>query len=129
AAAQALETDLRRRLALVPAPLAGALARALDRSMALLEATMTADVERQARQAATGLYYAAAAVLMAEEGCRIVAAGGDARRLLLARLALDHRLAPRDPLAGDDGAREAAIAAALLDDAPVAAERAAALAA
>ncbi|MGE0716506.1 MAG: acyl-CoA dehydrogenase family protein, partial [Alphaproteobacteria bacterium] len=50
AAAQALETDLRRRLALVPAPLAGALARALDRSMALLEATMTADAERQARQ-------------------------------------------------------------------------------
>jgi alkylation response protein AidB-like acyl-CoA dehydrogenase len=53
--------------------------------------------DAHARQAATGLYYAAAAAVLASEGSRL-AVTGDARRLLLSALALEHRLQPRDPL-------------------------------
>ena len=56
---------------------------------------------------------------MASEGTRL-APTGDARRLLLASLALEHRLAPRDPLAAPDAAFEAGCAAALLTEEPVA---------
>ncbi len=52
--------------------------------------------------------------------------GGDARRLLLARLVLDHRLKPQDPLSGG-GDTPTAIADALLEDAPVSLARAKAL--
>ena len=56
------------------------------------------------RQASDALYHAASAVVMAHEGARIAAAGGGRKRLLLARMVLDHRLSPQDPLAprGDD---------------------------
>ena len=48
---------------------------------------------------------------MAWEGATLGAQGGDARRLLLSRLVIEHRLAPQDPLslneivvgAGSDG--------------------------
>ena len=50
-----------------------------------------------ARQAATGLYYAVAASVLAHEGTRL-APQGDARRLLLAALVDEHRLRSRDPL-------------------------------
>jgi hypothetical protein len=82
--------------------------------------------DASARQAATGLYYATAATVLAAEGARL-AAGGDARRLLLATLVLEHRIAPRDPLARPDAARERAFADLLLDESPVAPARAAAL--
>ncbi|BBK30603.1 acyl-CoA dehydrogenase [Stella humosa] len=121
-AASALAVDLRQRLCAVPAPLAGALATALDRALAFAQAVAAGSDEHPARQVATGLYYAAAAIFMAEEGSRLSQSGSarpDARRLLLARLALDHRLVPRDPLAGG-GSAEAAIAGLLLDETPVA---------
>ena len=35
---------------------------------------------------------------MAWEGATLGAQGGDARRLLLSRLVIEHRLAPQDPL-------------------------------
>jgi alkylation response protein AidB-like acyl-CoA dehydrogenase len=75
--------------------------------------------EPLARQAATGLYNAASAALLAWEGARVGAAGGDARRLLLARMVLAHRLQPRDPLAAGEEGWEAQAAALLLDEAPV----------
>jgi acyl-CoA dehydrogenase len=74
--------------------------------------------EANARQAATGLYYAAAAAIMVHEGERL-GAGGDARRQLLALLALRHRLSPREPL---EPARDDALAGALLPETPVAPE-------
>jgi alkylation response protein AidB-like acyl-CoA dehydrogenase len=49
---------------------------------------------RAARQAATGLYHATAAILFAWEAERL----GDPVRLDLARLVLVHKLSPRDPL-------------------------------
>jgi alkylation response protein AidB-like acyl-CoA dehydrogenase len=82
--------------------------------------------DTSARQAATGLYYATAATVLAAEGARL-AGGGDARRLLLAQLVLEHRIAPRDPRARADAARESAFADLLLDEAPVPPARAAEL--
>ena len=117
-AVAALADDLHGRLSAVPAPLSSALATALDRTVAFVHGARDSDDARLARQGATALYYAAAAIHMAAEGTRLAAGEGDARRLLLARLALDHRLAVRDPLAAGDGDREAAIAALLLNGGP-----------
>lgn len=83
--------------------------------------------ERHCRKAAAGLYNAMTAALLAAEGSVLGAAGGDARRLLLARLVLDRRLAPADPLALDDSEFEAEAAALLIEDAPVPLETATAL--
>jgi hypothetical protein len=54
---------------------------------------------------------------LAAEGARAGAeAGGDARRLLLARMVLDHRLAAQDPLAISDTAFDEAAEVLLLSD-------------
>ena len=73
--------------------------------------------ELLARQAATALYDAASAVLLAWEGSR---PGADARRALVARFVLAHRLSPVDPLAprrrrGDGPAIDALLGAKPLD--------------
>ncbi len=72
-----------------------------------------------ARQAATGLYYAAAASILACEGTRL-SQTGDARRVLLAALVNEHRLRARDPLKPARGTFEGPLADALLTEAPVA---------
>jgi acyl-CoA dehydrogenase len=73
------------------------LGEALDRALALAEEiARDPEAEPEARSAATALYNAASAVLLAAEGARDPA---DARRALLSRFVLEHRLAPRDPLA------------------------------
>ena len=64
---------------------------------------------------------------MANEGARLGAAGGDARRLLMARFVLEHRLSDRPKLSADGGDWEEPAITALLDDAPVPLDRAAAL--
>ncbi|MGH7248100.1 MAG: DNA alkylation response protein, partial [Pseudomonadota bacterium] len=74
------------------------------------------------------LYHCASAALMAWEGAEIGARGGDARRMLLARMVIDHRLRPSDPLAPRAGDREDEAISLLLDDAPVALAAAARLA-
>jgi alkylation response protein AidB-like acyl-CoA dehydrogenase len=48
--------------------------------------------ERFSRLAAGKLYHAATAALLASEGAQLGTSGGDARRLLLARFVLEHRL-------------------------------------
>lgn len=48
--------------------------------------------ERFCRAAAGKLYHAVTAALFIQEGLRLGASGGDARRLLLARFVLEHRL-------------------------------------
>jgi acyl-CoA dehydrogenase len=83
--------------------------------------------ERFTRVAASALYHVTTAVLMANEGARIGAAGGDARRMLMARFVLEHRLSDRPKLAADDGSWEEPAIAALLDDAPIPLEQASAL--
>jgi alkylation response protein AidB-like acyl-CoA dehydrogenase len=108
----ALHALLRRRLEetrALPAPFVAGLAHAAERAVALAE--RVAGIETLARQAATALYNAASAVLLAWEGSQPDA---DARRLLVARFVLAHRLSPRDPLAPEEAPWERPAAALLL---------------
>lgn len=121
---EALQRDLSQRLgsaAGLPDGLSGALGDALDRAVSIVgQAADAGDTgERQARQVATALYHATAAILMATEGATLAANGGDARRVLFSRLVLAHKLQPQDPLACEFDDDEASAAAQLLGDRPV----------
>jgi acyl-CoA dehydrogenase len=125
---RALHTVLKERLAEIAglsAVFVQRLAASVDRAMALAEKVAASQTgENQARRAASALYHAASAVLLAWEGTR---PGADARRVLLARLVLDHKLAVHDPLELEDAAWEVEAAALLLDGRPVSMSKAAAL--
>ncbi len=95
----------------LPATFLAALGTALDRAIALVERVASQRQETLARQAATALYDASSAVLLAWEGTR---GGADARRALLSRFVLTHSLSPVDPLAPEEAAWEAPAIAALL---------------
>lgn len=110
----------------LPGTLGATLRSAVDRACGFAARVARNNDALHARQAATGLYYAIAATVLAQEGSRL-AEGGDARRLLLAALIDTHRLRARDPLAPVEGAREAAFADLLLPETPVTPQRAQAL--
>ncbi|MBR2120336.1 MAG: acyl-CoA dehydrogenase family protein [Pseudomonadota bacterium] len=76
--------------------------------------------EAEARRATSTLYHVASAVTFAWEGSRIHAMRDDARRLLLSRLVVDHRLTAQDPFAVLSDGRDEAIADRLLSDRPLA---------
>ncbi|HDR9683860.1 TPA: DNA alkylation response protein, partial [Burkholderia stabilis] len=73
--------------------------------------------DSRVRQAASALYYASAAVLMACEGVRLAP---DFRRLALAHLVVRHKLLPVDPLAPASRDDESAAFDALLRGSPIA---------
>jgi acyl-CoA dehydrogenase len=81
--------------------------------------------EAEARRATSLLYHVASAVALAWEANRIHDRRGDARRLLLSRLVVDHRLAPGDPFHLEDNGRQRAITELLLGDRAVGMEEAA----
>jgi hypothetical protein len=109
---------LRKRLGEMPAKLGEEIGHALERTLALIDAALRdTAAERLARQAASALYHTTSAAVMASEAMALAARDDDARRLLLARLVIEHRLAARDPLAPGPLAHEAAIEQALLSDA------------
>jgi len=111
---RALQAMLRDRLEAsdsLPDSFRSALGQALDRAVALAERVV--GQETLSRQAATALYDASSAVLLAWEGSR---PGADARRALVARFALAHRLSVADPLAPQEAAWEQAATDALLGD-------------
>lgn len=83
--------------------------------------------ERFCRIASGQLYHAVSAVLLASEGLALGTSGGDARRLLLARCVLEHRMQARQPtdIRGLDWEEEATDL--LLSEAPVALDKALAL--
>ena len=116
---EALLPELNERIARAPRLLAGRLAASLDKAAEFAHETATSKNEAHARQAASGLYYACAAALLADEGTRI-GEHGDARRQLIAFLAYVHRLAPRDPLRRVTTGFEAEFAEALLPETPIA---------
>ena len=100
----------------------------VDRGIAFARAVASdAAREADARRATSALYHVASAVLLAWEGVRIHDARGDARRLILSRLVLDHRLTARDPFGLDAGPLEARATELFLDDRPVSLADAAAL--
>jgi acyl-CoA dehydrogenase len=112
----------------LPGQYKGLLGATLDRVERFVEAVaQDPKHEKRSRLAAGALYHATTAALLAWEGATLGAEGGDARRLLLSRLVIEHRLAPQDPLSlGESGWEEEAINL-LLDDAPVSLAKAAAL--
>jgi hypothetical protein len=85
----------------LPASFRDRLRATLNRALDFAERIAAEPVlEAEARRAASGLYHISSAVLMAWEASR---PGTDARRALLARLILEHRLGTRDPLAPSAG--------------------------
>jgi alkylation response protein AidB-like acyl-CoA dehydrogenase len=111
---RALQAMLRERLEAsdaLPDRFRTALGEALDRAVTLAERVV--GQETLARQAATALYDASSAVLLAWEGSR---PGADARRALVARFVLAHRLSAVDPLAPEEAAWEQPATDALLAD-------------
>jgi alkylation response protein AidB-like acyl-CoA dehydrogenase len=125
---KALEGLLRKRLEAtvgLPAAFTDGLGKALARAVAFVEhVAREPKAEPQARRAASALYHAASAILLAWEGTRPHA---DARRVLLSRFVLEHRLSARDPLESDSAAWEDGAIALLLEEAPVSLSRASAL--
>ena len=115
---EALLPTLNERIERAPHLLAGRLAASLDKAAEFAHEAATTKNDAHARQAASGLYYACAAALLADEGSRL-AERGDARRLLIAFLAYMHRLAPRDPLRRAAAAYETDLADALLPETAV----------
>jgi alkylation response protein AidB-like acyl-CoA dehydrogenase len=104
----------------LPGQYKGLLGATLDRVERFVEA-VAADPkhEKRARLAAGALYHAATAALMAWEGATLGAKGGDARRLLLSRLVIEHRLSPQDPLSLSESLWEQEAMDLLLQDVPV----------
>src|SRR6202030_2242996 len=97
----ALAADLHARLddsANVPQAWRDRLRDLADRAIGFArEVGSRMDNEAEARRATSLLYHVASAVSLAWEGGRIHERRGDARRLLLSRLVIDHRVSPGDP--------------------------------
>jgi acyl-CoA dehydrogenase len=106
---RSLGVALKRRLdqaASLPKGFRDRLTLALERALAFAErGAAEPDTEATARLAASALYHATSAILLAWEGSQ---PGVDARRALLARFVLEYRLTARDPLApaNDDWERD-----------------------
>src|SRR5258706_154745 len=97
----ALAADLHARLddsANVPQAWRSRLRDLTDRAIGFArEVASKSGNEGDARRATSLLYHVASAVALAWEGGRIHAMRGDARRLLLSRMVIDHRVAVGDP--------------------------------
>src|SRR5579871_2806720 len=82
------------------------------------EVASRSENETEARRATSLLYHVASAVQFAWEGARIDQMRGDARRLLLSRLVLDHRVIPSDPFRLAENRVQDTIAELLLGERP-----------
>jgi hypothetical protein len=80
------------------------------------EVASRTDNEGDARRATSLLYHVASAVALAWEGGRIHEMRGDARRLLLSRMVIDHRVSPSDPFHLAETAAQRAITGHLLGE-------------
>jgi hypothetical protein len=74
------------------------------------------DNEAESRRATSLLYHVASAVQLAWEAQRIHARRGDARRLLLSRLVIDHRVMPSGPFQLAENRAQEKIAELLLGE-------------
>ena len=83
----------------IPGQFRGTLQSTAERALAVAEEIATSGNETLARKASDALYHITSATLLAREGAKLGAQGEDARRLILARMVIDHRLRPQDPLA------------------------------
>jgi acyl-CoA dehydrogenase len=119
----ALAADLHARLddsAAVPQAWRDRLRGLTDRTIGFArEVASRTDNEAEARRATSLLYHVASAVALAWEAGRIHERRGDARRLLLSRLVVDHRISATDPFRLTENVTQAAIAGHLLGERPV----------
>jgi hypothetical protein len=119
-AESALAADLHARLddsPEVPQAWRDKLHGLIDRAVGFArEVAAHGDNEAESRRATSLLYHVASAVQLAWEAQRIHARRGDARRLLLSRLVVDHRATPNDPFRLAENKSQGAIAALLLGD-------------
>jgi acyl-CoA dehydrogenase len=116
----ALAADLHARLddsADVPQAWRDRLRGLTDRAIGFArEVAGHGDNEAEARRATSLLYHVASSVALAWEGGRIHAMRGDARRLLLSRMVIDHRVAASDPFRLTENNVQRAITGHLLGD-------------
>jgi len=116
----ALAADLHARLddsANVPQAWCDRLRDLTDRAIGFArEVAARTDNEAEARRATSLLYHVASAGVLAWEAERIHQMRGDARRLLLSRLVIDHRVAANDPFRLAENATQRAITSHLLGD-------------
>src|ERR1700722_6178004 len=116
----ALAADLHARLddsAGVPQAWRDRLRDLSDRAIGFArEVAARTDNEAEARRATSLLYHVASAVALAWEGGRIHSMRGDARRLLLSRMVIDHRLPANDPFRLTENNMQRAITGHLLGD-------------
>src|SRR6266566_1299543 len=119
-AESALAADLHARLddsANVPQVWRDRLRGLTDRAVGFArEVAAHSENEAEARRATSLLYHVASAVTLAWEAGRIHDMRGDARRLLLSRLVLDHRVLPGDPFRLTENTAQTTIASHLLGD-------------
>jgi acyl-CoA dehydrogenase len=129
----ALAADLHARLddsASVPVAFRDRLRGLIDSAIGFARKVAShSENEAEARRATSLLYHAASAVALAWEAHRIHEMRGDARRLLLSRLVIDHRLASGDPFRFADAGVQRAITDALLGERAIGMAEAAELAA
>jgi len=108
-----------------PANLRREISETIDRAIKLAgEVAAKPSKEKFARLATDALYNVASAVLMTWEGATTGNRGGDARRMLLARMVMEHRLRAGDPLEPTDAEWEEDAIAALLSEEKVPLKRA-----
>ncbi len=116
----ALAADLHARLddsPAVPQAWRGTLRGLADRAVGFArEVASRMDNEADARRATSLLYHVASAVALAWEGGRIHEMRGDARRLLLSRLVIDHRVSAGDPFRLTENSVQRAITDRLLGE-------------
>jgi len=121
-AESALAADLHARLddsAKVPQAWRDRLRGLIDRAVGFArDVAAKTDNEAEARRATSLLYHVASAVQLAWEAQHIDEMRGDARRLLLSRLVIDHRVTPSDPFRLAENKTQDAIAELLLGDRP-----------
>jgi acyl-CoA dehydrogenase len=119
-AESALAADLHARLddsALVPQAWRDGLRGLTDRAVTFArEVAARTENEAEARRATSLLYHVASAVALAWEAGRIHDRRGDARRLLLSRLVIDHRVTASDPFRLTENKAQHAIASLLLGE-------------
>lgn len=104
----------------LPGQFRGELDSLIDRATAMA-VDIAGDPEREAeaRQASNALYHATSAALLASDGIVMAKQTGDARRLLLARMVIEQRLRPQDPLDTRESRFSRRATELLLDEAPV----------
>jgi len=100
----------------IPGQYAGQLKGIVDQSVKFAEDVARAGKETHARKASSALYHVTTATLMANEGAELGAQGRDARRLLLSRMVVDHKLTNGNPLALESDAFDEVATEALLND-------------